>query len=243
MIENNFNFKLYLAEKMAEVGFNLSELQLSQFETYYILLLEWNEKINLTAITDPKEVAVKHFVDSVLLLKQFEIPENKTLIDVGTGAGFPSVPLKILRPDLKITLLDSLNKRLNFLKIVGENLNLEFDYVHMRAEEAGLNAELREKFDFATARAVARMSVLCEYCVPLVNKDGYFLAMKGPSLEGELNDAENAMKLLSCKVEKSVEYTLLDRENSQRSIAIVKKTGVTSTKYPRRGKKISKNPL
>lgn len=243
MIENKFDFKSYLEIKMNEVDFDLTELQLTQFENYYILLLEWNEKINLTAITDPKEVAVKHFVDSALLLKQFEISKNSSLIDVGTGAGFPSVPIKIIRPDLQITLLDSLNKRLNFLKIIGERLNLEFTYVHMRAEDAGLDVNLREKYDIATARAVARMSVLCEYCVPLVKNGGFFLAMKGPSLNDELDDAKNAMKLLSCELENSITYNLSDDENSQRSIAIIKKIANTSIKYPRKGKKLSKNPL
>ena len=166
-----------------------------EFEKYMNLLLEWNEKINLTAITEPKEVEIKHFEDSLTCLKSGYIKDGDKVVDVGTGAGFPGLPIKIENNNVKLTLMDSLNKRINFLKEVSSQLGLDMECIHIRAEEAGKNKTYREQFDVSVSRAVARLSVLVEYCLPLVKKGGYMLAMKGKDIEAEFDEANGMQKI------------------------------------------------
>lgn len=235
------DIKKRLAELCGEMGVVLSEKQLGQFQRYMELLVEWNQKMNLTAITDPEGVTVKHFYDSLLLLKTVELPEGASLIDVGTGAGFPGIPVAIARPDVKLTLLDSLNKRLVFLAEVCRELGIEAEIRHARAEEGGRQKELREQFDFATARAVAGMNVLSEYCIPFVKKGGAFIAMKGPDGEEEAKAATCGIGTLGGKTEKIAHFELPD--GSKRCIVVVRKVRETPEAYPRHGSKISKKPL
>lgn len=235
------DIKKRLAELCGKMGVALSEKQLGQFQRYMELLVEWNQKMNLTAITDPEGVTVKHFYDSLLLLKAVELPEGASLIDVGTGAGFPGIPVKIARPDVKLTLLDSLNKRLVFLAEVCRELGIEAEIRHARAEEGGRQKELREQFDFATARAVAGMNVLSEYCIPFVKEGGAFIAMKGPDGEEEAKAAACGIGTLGGKTEKIGHFELPD--GSKRCIVVVRKVRETPEAYPRHGSKISKKPL
>ncbi|MBE6824484.1 MAG: 16S rRNA (guanine(527)-N(7))-methyltransferase RsmG [Ruminococcaceae bacterium] len=235
-------FNDILKEQAEKSNIELTQKQMEDFTRYYELLVEWNEKMNLTALTDETDVALKHFCDSVLLLKYADIPENSSLIDVGTGAGFPSVPLKIMRPDMKLCLLDSLNKRLVFLKEVVKELNLQnVEIVHSRAEDGAKNPKLREQFDFATSRAVAQLNVLTEYCLPYVKVGGSFLAMKGKYSEEEIANAKCAIKTLGGKTQKVSTYNLAD--SSERTIINVKKVANTDKKYPRTSAKIKAKPL
>ena len=208
-----------------------------EFEKYMNLLLEWNEKINLTAITQPDEVKVKHFEDSLTCLKSGYIKDGDCIVDVGTGAGFPGLPIKIENNSIKLTLMDSLNKRINFLKEVSSQLNLDTECIHIRAEEAGKNKLYRGKYDVAVSRAVARLSVLAEYCLPLVKKGGYMLAMKGKDVEAELEDAKPLIKLLGGQVKEIQLHTLSDEEITH-SIVVIEKIADTNPKYPRNGKKV-----
>ena len=237
------DIKQELIEKAKELGIKIKMPQAEKFQIYYNLLIEWNEKINLTAITEPLQVITKHFIDSLMLLKFVEIKENAKMIDVGTGAGFPAVPIKIMRPDIEMTLLDGLNKRLKFLNLVGDELGLEFNCIHKRAEEAGKIVGMRESFDIVTARAVAKMNTLCEYCIPLVKMKGRFVAMKGPGLSDELEVAKNAIGLLGCRLKFSQSFNLPDEEKSERNIAVMQKFSFTPKIYPRHGNKISKDPI
>lgn len=220
---------------------DISEKQLSQFETYASLLKEWNEKMNLTAITDDEGIAVKHFIDSISVLKFADLRQNSRLIDIGTGAGFPGIPIKIMRPDVEITLLDSLNKRLIFLEEVCGKIDIKADIVHARAEELGQDPEYREKFDYSVSRAVANLPALCEYCIPYIKIGGIFISMKGPDAETEIETAKNAVSLLGCRIAAADELTLPD--DNRRSIIQIIKTKETPKKYPRRGVKINKQPL
>ena len=215
----------------------LDDEMLQRLEIYFKLLVEWNEKMNLTAITDEHGVAVKHFADSLTLYNFVDVKKNASIIDVGTGAGFPGVVLKIARPDIKLTLLDSLNKRLTFLDTVLNNTGLDSELVHSRAEEGG-----REKFDIAVSRAVARLNVLCEYCLPYVKVGGLFVAMKGPNADEELDGAENALKLLGGKVEKVHKFNL-PCDEGERTIIVIKKVKPTPKQYPRISGKIKSQPL
>lgn len=213
-----------------------------KLNVYGNLLLEWNQKINLTAITEPRQVLYKHFYDCILLLKHTKVPENSFIADVGTGAGFPGMVLKIVRPDLNVTLIDSLKKRLVFLDQVIKETGLEgIETVHMRAEEAGKSKKYRESFDLVTARAVARLPVLLEYCVPLLKSGGIFVAMKGPAAEEEIAVCKNALDLLSCGQPDIICETL--PENEHRTFVKIKKISQTSPKYPRKPSDISKQPL
>lgn len=223
----------------AENGLDYSPLIHQKLCIYYEFLVEYNKNVNLTAITEPVEVWTKHFADSILLAKYAEIPENASVIDVGTGAGFPSVPLKIYRPDIKLTLLDSLNKRIAFLQQLCEKLEISAITVHSRAEEGAKNPVYREKFDVATARAVAAMPTLCEYCMGFVKKGGIFAAMKGPS--ENLKSAENAIKTMGGGNQREIEYVLSGNEH--RKLFIVEKISQTSLKYPRNSGQIKKMPL
>lgn len=198
--------------------------------------------MNLTAITDEHGVAVKHFADSLTLYNFVEVKKNASIIDVGTGAGFPGVVLKIARPDIKLTLLDSLNKRLTFLDTVLKDTGLDSELVHSRAEEGGKNKLYREKFDIAVSRAVARLNVLCEYCLPYVKVGGSFVAMKGPNADEELDGAKNALKLLGGKVEKVHKFNL-PCDEGERTIIVIKKAKPTPKQYPRISGKIKSQPL
>lgn len=219
----------------------ITNFQLSQFEQYAVMLREWNEKMNLTAITDEEGIAVKHFVDSISILRFQNLNGKCDVIDIGTGAGFPGIPLKIMRPDIKLTLLDSLNKRLIFLDELCRQLGIESVLVHSRAEDGARMTEYREKFDFAVSRAVAGLPALCEYCLPYVKVGGKFIAMKGPDGENEITVAKNAFNILGGKVENISHITLPD--DSSRTIIEFVKIKNTSEKYPRKGTKINKNPL
>jgi len=212
------------------------------FDLYASLLCEWNEKINLTAITRPDEVMVKHFLDSLLVLDAVNLPNIAQVIDVGTGAGFPGVPMKIAREDIKLTLLDSLNKRVNFLLDISQKLGQSDNVcIHGRAEDKAKEAGLREKFDAATARAVASMSALCEYCLPFVKIGGVFIALKGEDVEDELGSAKESIKLLGGAIADIKKYKL--PMGISRSIVVIEKISQTPPKYPRKGVKISKTPL
>lgn len=234
-------FKKVLYEKVKKIGIELKEEQLEKFYLYMNILLEWNEKINLTAITNEEEIILKHFVDSLTINKYIE--EGKSIIDVGTGAGFPGIPIKILREDLKVTLLDSLNKRINFLNEVIEKLDLKnIECIHGRAEEFGKNKNYREKYDFATSRAVANMSTLSEYLIPFVKVGGKVLAMKGDKAEEELEEAKKAIKLLGGKVENIDNFYLPDSD-IKRNIIIIKKIEKTERKFPRKPGTPAKEPI
>ncbi len=225
--------------KAAQYGISLSDRQLEQLDIYAEMLVEWNEKMNLTSITQPEEIETKHFLDCMLVADL--IKEDDSVADVGTGAGFPGVVLKIMRPEAQITLIDSLEKRLNFLAEVGKALGIGMNYIHARAEDAGHAAGLREAFSVTTARAVASLNVLAEYCLPLTAKNGRLIAMKGPSADEEIVQAENALNILGGKITDRVSHILPDQ--SERNIIIVDKITPTPEKYPRRAKAISNKPL
>ena len=216
-----------------------NEILHDKLTKYARFLAEYNEKVNLTTITDYDEVMIKHFLDSILLIKQYDLPEGASLIDVGTGAGFPSVPLKLYRPDLKITLLDSLNKRIIFLKELCGLLEIEVKCIHGRAELTAREEMYRESFDIATARAVAPLNVLAEYCLPFVKVGGVFIAMKGPN--EDISTAKNAVKLMKSEIIAEKSY-FLNNEESRRAI-VIKKLSQISTKYPRNSGQIKAKPL
>ena len=218
----------------------VTEEQYAKFATYASHLVEKNAVMNLTAITEPHDIAEKHFLDSVLPLTFFDIPEGASLVDVGTGAGFPGVPLKIMRPDLKLTLVDSLQKRVGFLTELCAMLDITAECHHLRAEDAG-QGSLRESFDVAVARAVSRLSVLCEYCLPLVKVGGVFLAMKGGDCDAELREAYTAVKTLGGETEKVEKYALPNGDS--RTLIVVRKVSATPAKYPRPQGKIKAKPL
>ena len=220
------------------VGLTLSREQYEKLSIYAEFIVEYNEKVNLTAITEPMEILRKHFIDSILLTKYVDIPLNSTLIDVGTGAGFPSVPIKIYCPDIKITLLDSLNKRIDYLKQLCEKIEIDAEFIHGRAEDFSKKEEYREKFDFSCARAVANMALLSELCIPFVKKNGCFVAMKGPNEDISLG--ANAVTVLGGLIEKEIEYKLFDED---RKIVLVRKISQTPSKYPRNSSQIKKKTL
>ena len=233
----------FLMDKLKEAGFEFSQPnQLAErFDRYAEMLVEWNEKINLTAITAPDDIVIKHFVDSLLLLKAYDVPQNASMIDVGTGAGFPSVPVAMARNDIKLTLMDSLNKRINFLMELTNALGVDAACVHARAEEFGQKPEYREQFDVACARAVAHLRELSEYCLPFVRVGGAFVALKSVGLEQELEEANAAIGLLGGKVEDICRFTQPD--GAERAIAVIRKIRPTPKKFPRPYGKIKKNPL
>lgn len=220
---------------------SLTPQQLDQFTRYASLLVLWNKKMNLTAITEENEIAVKHFIDSISLLSCVSLSANARVIDIGTGAGFPGIPLKIMRNDLELTLLDSLNKRLIFLEEVCRTLHIDAELLHARAEEFGQKPDYREQYDAAVSRAVANLPALCEFCLPYVKVGGCFISMKGPDGEHELSLAKNAIQELGGKLQSIKTLTLPD--GSVRSIITIDKVASTPKKYPRRGVKISKSPL
>ncbi|UJF26936.1 16S rRNA (guanine(527)-N(7))-methyltransferase RsmG [Planococcus sp. 107-1] len=229
-------------EALSEKGIQLTDTQLQQFRVYFEELVEWNEKMNLTAITDQPDVYLKHFYDSITAAFYLDFSKPLKVCDVGAGAGFPSIPLKICFPEINVTIVDSLNKRIQFLTHLSEKLNLSgVEFVHARAEDFGQSAQ-RESFDLVTARAVARLSVLAELCVPLVKKGGVFAAMKAASAPDELNDAENALQKLGVKIE-DVHSFKLPVEESDRYIQVFKKFKDTPKKYPRKAGMPNKSPI
>ena len=231
-----------IADRCAEFGAVIDGEIAKHLNLYGNLLLEWNEKINLTAITEPEDVLYKHFYDCILFFKAITPEKGARIIDVGTGAGFPGMVLKIVRPDIEVTLLDSLNKRLVFLNEVISELGLGgISTLHMRAEDAGKSAQHREKYDIACARAVAALPALMEYCLPLVKRGGSFVAMKGANAEEEMSRSLNAARLLGADKPTIICETLTG--NEQRAFIIAKKISQTPTKYPRKPAEISKKPL
>lgn len=221
----------FLKELSNKINVDLDDDKISKFILYKNLLQEWNEKINLTAITEDSEIIIKHFIDSLTVIKY--IPENASIIDVGTGAGFPGIPIKITKEDTIITLLDSLNKRLIYLNEVIEKCNLkDISTVHGRAEDFGNNEEYREKYDIAIARAVANLATLTELCLPFVKVGGNFIAMKGSSIE-EIEDAKKAIEILGGEIE-NIDKFMLPETDMERNIVIIKKVKNTPKQYPRR---------
>ena len=234
-------FKKEIERYLKQIDITINEEQSNQFHEYMKLLIEWNNKINLTAIVEENEIIIKHFVDS-LTINKF-INKNTTLIDVGTGAGFPGIPLKILRPDLNITLLDSLNKRTKFLNEVKNRLNLErIEIIHGRAEDIGKNKKYREKFDYATSRAVANISTLSEYLLPLVKKDGKCIYMKGSDVKEELEKGKKSINVLGGDIYKKEEF-YLPGTDIKRNVIIIEKKEITPSKYPRKAGTPSKEPI
>ena len=231
----------YLKALAASLGVSLDDRALERFDLYARLLCDWNEKINLTAITDPQEICVKHFADSLSVLAKVEIPQDAKLIDVGTGAGFPGLALKIARPDLRVTLLDSTKKKLMVLDDISQKLELDVELLHKRAEEAGQSRIYREQFDVATARAVANLAVLSEYCLPFVKVGGRFLAMKSAKTQEELAGAKKAIGQLGGRVE--TVHTLQLETAGERTILELKKQSPTPAPYPRPSAKIARFPL
>ncbi|MDW0116474.1 16S rRNA (guanine(527)-N(7))-methyltransferase RsmG [Sporosarcina thermotolerans] len=224
-------------------GISLTEVQMQQFNTYFRLLVEWNEKMNLTAITDAPSVYLKHFYDSITAAFHMDLSGSKSICDVGAGAGFPSIPLKICYPDLSVTIVDSLNKRITFLHELAKELKLSnVEFVHSRAEDFGQNPKYREQFDIVTARAVARLSVLSELCVPLVKEGGVFISMKGAAAEEELMDAKKALTLLGAEMLDKHSFNL-PVEESERNIFIFKKVKKTPKRYPRKPGVPNKTPI
>ncbi len=210
---------------------------------YKELVLEWNKKFNLTAITEDEEFNIKHLYDCLLLLKADEIKNAKTIVDVGTGAGFPGIVLAICLPNIEFTLVDSVNKKVRFLDIVVEELNLKnVKTIHGRSEELARDEKYRDNFDVCVSRAVASLDTLSEYCLPLVKKDGYFISMKGSKAEEELNQAEDAIRILSAKFDKKIDYTLTEDDHN-RSLIFLKKINSTGKKYPRAGGAPRNKPL
>ncbi len=234
-------FKREFEKYLAKMNISLLKEQYGQFYAYMELLIEWNEKMNLTAITEPKEIILKHFVDSLTIAKYVE--EGKSIIDMGTGAGFPGIPIKIYRKDVKAVLADSLNKRIKFLDEVIDKLKLEnVETIHCRAEELGKNKQYREKFDYATSRAVANLSTLSEYLMPFVKLNGKCIFMKTIEVEEELEKAKKAIKTLGGKIEKVDKFEIPESDLG-RSIIIVKKEKITPSKFPRKPGTPAKEPL
>ena len=237
----NNDFKNKMIELARMINVKLTEEQVEDFFKYMNLLLEWNEKINLTAITDVDDIILKHFIDSMTVLKYIE--KDKSIIDVGTGAGFPGIPIAIMREDVKITLLDSLNKRINFLNEVCSELKINnIETIHGRAEEAGQNKQYREKYDIAVSRAVANMTTLSEYLIPFVKVGGICICMKGSEIDHELEQAKFAIKELGGKIEKVEKFNLPDSD-IERNIVIIKKIKPTPNRYPRKAGMPSKMPI
>lgn len=232
-----------LQSKAEQLGIRLSEQQLEQFQCYYERLIEKNKVMNLTAITEYDEVVDKHFVDSILLGSVKELSGKKRVIDVGTGAGFPGIPLKIVYPELEITLLDSLNKRVKFLNEVIEELGLTgIQAVHSRAEDLAQDAAHRQQYDICVSRAVANLATLSEYCIPFVKQGGYFISYKSTQIEEELKQAKKAVQVLGGTLEQ-VETVQIPGTTIERQFVMIRKTGTTPKKFPRKAGTASKTPI
>ncbi len=232
-----------LKSGLKEFGIDADDSMLDKFSNYREILVEWNQKMNLTGIEEEKEVYIKHFLDSISAVKNGYIKDGISIIDVGTGAGLPGLPLKICLNDIELTLLDSLNKRINFLQTVGEELELKYiKYIHGRAEDFGKDVDYREQYDVATARAVAGLPVLLELCVPFIKVGGYFICLKGPNADLELEESKNAMRVLGVEFEEKIDIILPEIDLSHNILVFEKKEN-TPSKYPRKAGKPSKNPI
>lgn len=232
-----------LQKLSSDIGYDLSGQQMNQFNEFYEMLVEKNKVMNLTAITEYDEVVLKHFIDSIVIYKRILDDNVKSIMDVGTGGGFPGIPLKILFPEIRLTLLDSLNKRILFLNEVIHKLGLEnIECIHGRAEDIGHLPEYREQYDLTVSRAVANLSSLSEYCIPFVRVGGKFISYKSGNIDGELNDAKTAIQLLGSGIEDVEKYTLPDSD-MQRSIVVIRKEKKLSKKYPRKAGMPAKQPL
>lgn len=230
-------------EKLDALGIKLSLQQYKQFDDFYELLVEWNKVMNLTGITDYEEVNEKHFVDSLSIVKAIDINKVETVIDIGTGAGFPGIPLKIAFPHLKVVLLDSLNKRINFLNTVIDTLGLEnIQTIHGRAEDFAKKDDYREQFDLCVSRAVANLATLSEYCIPYVSVGGMFIPYKSREIDGELSISKNAIRLLGGKIEETIKFQLPNTD-IVRAFVKIKKQEKTAKKYPRKAGLPTKEPL
>ena len=227
-------------KELEKLNIHLTDIQLNELDEYYKMLIEYNEKVNLTRITEEKDVYLKHFYDSLTLIKAVDLTKDITLCDIGTGAGFPGIVLKICFPQLKVTLVETLQKRVRFLYLVKEKLNLRDLFIcKERAEIFARNN--RDKYDVVTSRAMARLNILNEMCIPLLKVNGYFIPMKG-SIEGELEEAENSIKVMNSKLENVINFTL-PIENSVRNLVVIKKIDYNNSKYPRKFDEIKKYPL
>lgn len=232
-----------LYEGSKELGIILDENQITQLLRYKDILLEWNNKMNLTAITEEEEVIIKHFLDSLSCVKLPHIKNGIKAIDVGTGAGFPGIPIHIYYPEIQLTLLDSLQKRIKFLQEVYSHIKLDnISFVHGRAEDFGIDNQYREKYDIALARAVAELKILCEYCLPFVKVGGYFICQKGPHVEDELKNSKKALEVLGGEVIERIDIKLPFRDINH-NIIVIKKIKQTPTKYPRKAGTPTKKPL
>ena len=228
---------------LASLNIQLTKVQIDQFLIYYEILVEWNQVMNLTAITEYEDVMKKHFIDSISLCKAYDVSKNISCIDVGTGAGFPGLALKIAYPDLQVTLLDSLNKRINFLNAVIEKLGLlGIETIHGRAEDVAKDNKFREHFDLCVSRAVANLSTLSEYCLPFVKCGGYFISYKSEKIVDEMEVAKKAITILGGEITEQVEFILPDSE-IYRNLLVIKKIKETPKKYPRKAGLPNKEPL
>ena len=234
-----------LEDHLGSYGLSLNDAKRQQLLTYYEMLVEKNKVMNLTAITEFEDVLYRHFLDSLYVCKAVPMQNVKTMIDVGTGAGFPGLPVKIVFPEIKVVLLDSLNKRIGFLNEVIEELGLKnIETVHARAEEAGRDKKYRETFDLCTSRAVSKLCTLSEYCIPLVKKDGCFISWKSDKSGEEIKEAETAIKVLGAENEKTVTYSFSDgKEDYHRSLIVIRKKKTTGSKYPRKAGLPQKEPI
>ncbi len=235
--------KNLLINSFKELNIELNDTQVQQFEVYSNMLIETNKVMNLTSITDEDEVVLKHFADSVSLLKEFNIPQDASIIDVGCGAGFPSMPLKIVMPDNKFTLVDSLNKRINFLEQVTEAINIDkIELLHSRAEDLGQNPDYRESFDFGVARAVASLNVLCEYLLPFVKVGGKLIALKGKNYQEEIEESKKAINVLGGEIS-DVKAVKIPNTDIIHYIVFIDKIAQTPKNYPRKAGKATKKPI
>ena len=232
-----------LRQGIEDFGIEASDKMLADFQKYKEILVEWNQKMNLTGIEDEKEVFIKHFLDSISAVSKGYIKNGMSLIDVGTGAGFPGMPLRICLPELKVTLLDSLNKRINFLQEVANQIDIDdIEFIHGRAEDFGKDENYRECFDIATARAVAGLPALMEFCVPFVKVGGYFVCLKGPNANLELEESKKAMEALGLEYIEKIDIKLPEIDLDH-NILVFKKVKNTPSKYPRKAGKVTKNPI
>ncbi|MDU2197652.1 MAG: 16S rRNA (guanine(527)-N(7))-methyltransferase RsmG [Peptostreptococcaceae bacterium] len=232
-----------LRQGIKDFGIEVNDQMISDLKTYREILVDWNQKMNLTGIEEEKEVFIKHFLDSISAVSNGYIKDGISLIDVGTGAGFPGLPLKICLQNIKLTLLDSLNKRINFLQEVSNTVNLkDVEFIHGRAEDFGKNSDYREQYDVATARAVAGLPILMEFCVPFVKVGGYFVCLKGPNANLELEESKMAMDILGLEFVEKIDIEL-PNEELKHNILVFKKIKNTPEKYPRKAGKPAKSPI
>ena len=232
-----------LRQGIKDFGIEVNDQMISDLKTYREILVDWNQKMNLTGIEEEKEVFIKHFLDSISAVSNGYIKDGISLIDVGTGAGFPGLPLKICLQNIKLTLLDSLNKRINFLQEVSNTVNLkDVEFIHGRAEDFGKNSDYREQYDVATARAVAGLPILMEFCVPFIKVGGYFVCLKGPNADLELEESKKAMEILGIEFVEKLDIQLPETDLNH-NILVFKKVSETPSKYPRKAGKPAKSPI